>query len=323
MVAGKQVILFEPKLQLLANYLLAGSALEVLPTPDREIGARYLEAERITDDPPATVKIWLEGLASSGVLQRRFVNKIVLCPKCGSANTPVQYCCPVCRSIDIDKKTLLEHLACGAKDKDDSFRRGSQWICPRCSRPLGELGINHKTVGTWFLCRACQKPFDRPQSFHVCEKCRHFFVIEEAVLTDVYAYRLSEDTESQLKGGGVFVKPLKEVLESLGYRVETAGILRGVSGTDHRFDLVGVRESGSKRETVAVDLVASDRLVGDESITTMFAKRYDTNPEKSALVVIPGIVENGRKLASLYKIALIEAASATEAVEKLRLSLSP
>jgi hypothetical protein len=148
-------------------------------------------------------------------------------------------------------------------------------------------------------------------------------VIEEAVLTDVYAYRLSEDTESQLKGGGVFVKPLKEVLESLGYRVEAAGILRGVSGTDHRFDLVGVRESDSKRETVAVDLIASDRLVGDESITTMFAKRYDTNPEKSALVVIPGIVENGRKLASLYKIALIEAASATEAVEKLRLSLSP
>jgi hypothetical protein len=322
-VASKPLILFEPKFVLLANYLLTGSSQELQPTPDAVGGFRYVEAEKIAGDDPATTKKWLEELASSGVLERRFVSKLVTCPKCGSSDTPIQYCCSYCRSIDIDKKLLFEHFACGVIEKEDNFKKGDQLECPRCGRQLGELGITHKAVGTWFLCRSCLKSFDRPQSFHVCRNCRNFFVVEDSVMTDVFAYRLSKDAEAQLKSGGVFLKPLKDVLENLGYDVAIAAVLRGASGTNHQFDLVGTRDDGPAKEVVAIDVVASDGFVEDSSVTTMFAKRYDANPSKSVLVVIPAIRESGKKLAALYKIVLIEAGNASEAVDKLRVNLSP
>lgn len=321
MVASKLPFLHEPKVQLLANYLLIGGSPDLKPTLDPELGVRYPEAERITGDDAATVRKWLGELVSCGILEGRFVNKLILCPKCNSSDTPTHYCCPYCKSIDIDKKALFEHLACGVIDKDDNFRKDGQLVCPRCSRQLNQLGITHKAVGTWFFCRSCQKPFDKPQSFHVCSKCRHFFVVEDAILADVFAYKLSKEAQSQLKSGGLFLKPLKDVLDSLGYEVAIGGVLQGASGTAHRFDLVGTRENGPVKETVAVDVVASDGLVDASSVTAMFAKRYDTNPDKAVLVAIPAILESGKKLAAMYKITLIEAGSAPEAVEKLRLNL--
>lgn len=120
----------------------------------------------------------------------------------------------------------------------------------------------------------------------------------------------------------MFLRPLNDVLESVGYKVTVGGLLRGASGTDHRFDLLGIRENGPVKETIVLDVVASDGVVEASSVTTMFAKRYDTNPDKSVLVVIPTIHNSGKKLAALYKIILIEAASARDAVDKLKLSLS-
>jgi len=316
-VASKSLILFEPKVLLLANYLLTEGTTELFPILENEVSLRYPEAERITGDDTATVSKWLEGLVAKKVLEKRFVSKLIMCPKCGSANTPVHYCCPHCRSVEIDKKALFEHLACGVIDKEDNFRKNGRLICPRCSRQLGELGITHRSVGTWFLCRTCQKAFDRPQSFHVCGRCKEFFVVEDAVLSDVFAYGLSKGAEDELKSGGLFLKPLKDVMEGLGYKVAVAGVLRGASGTEHRFDLVGSIEKGSAKEIIALDIVASTGYVGDATVIATFAKRYDANPTKSILVAVPGIEENGKKLAALYSIDVIEADSASKAVGKL------
>jgi hypothetical protein len=316
-VASKSLTLFDPRVLLLANYLLTEGTHELAPTFDNELGVRYLEGERVTGDDSATVGRWLDELATKGVLERKFVSKLVMCPKCGSADTPVQYCCPHCRSIEIDKKALFEHLACGVIDKEDNFKKGEQLICPRCSRELGELGITHRSVGTWFQCRTCQKAFDRPQSFHVCRRCKQLFVIEDAALSDVFAYKLSKVAEDELKSGGLFLKPLKDVMEQLGFTVTVAGILRGASGTEHRFDLLGIKQIGKAKETVALDLVTSSGYVGDATVIATFAKRYDTNPTRLVLVVVPRIEESGRKLADLYKIEIIEAASASEAEGKL------
>ena len=323
MAAGKPTILFEPKALLLANYLLTESSSELLPTLDQQFGVRYIEAERVTGDEPAQVRKWLEELLGAGVLQGRFVYKLIICPKCNSNQTPVHYCCPYCRSIDIEKKALFEHLACGIIDKEDNFKKGSELICPSCSQKLGELGITHRAAGTWFLCRSCKKPFDRPLSFHVCNVCKHFFVVEDAGMEDVLAYKLSKTAEAELKSGGVFLKPLKDLLEGLGYNVTIAGVLSGTSGTDHRFDLVGTREVEQQKETIAVDVVSSNGSADVSSVTTMFAKRFDAHPDRAVLVAIPAIMEGAKKLATMYSITLIEASSAPEAVEKLKAVLGP
>jgi len=330
-ITSKPMVLFDPKIQLLANYLSSGTSRELSPVPDLQFGVRYPEAERITGDDPVTVKKWLEELVSDGILETKFEGKLLICLKCGSSDTPVHYCCPFCKSIDIEKKALFEHLACGVIDKDDNFGKPGQQVCPRCSRRLDEMGITHRTVGTWFLCRSCQKSFSRTQSFHICNKCKNFFIMEDAELQDIHAYRLCKDAEAELKSGGMFLKPLKDLMEDLGYAVTVAGNLHGASGTVHIFDLVGVKQGEDQKETLAVDVVASDRFVEESSVTAyflkeaywhLFAKRYETNPDRTVLVAIPAIHETGRKLAALYKVTLIEAGSALEAVEKLRADLS-
>jgi hypothetical protein len=49
----------------------------------------------------------------------------------------------------------------------------------------------------------------------------------------------------------------------------------------------------------------------------MFAKVYDVTPDRSFLIAIPKMSENGRKLADLYKIDLIEAKNQKEAMKAL------
>jgi hypothetical protein len=50
----------------------------------------------------------------------------------------------------------------------------------------------------------------------------------------------------------------------------------------------------------------------------MFAKIYDVSPDRACLVAIPKMGENGKKLASLYKIELIEAKDQKEVINVLQ-----
>jgi len=328
--AKKSSALFDHKVQLLVEYFSAGPH-ELSPVSDLEFGTRYPEAERITGDDAATVKRWLEGLASSGILETRFIGKLLICPKCGSSETPIHYCCPTCMSNNIEKRALFEHLGCGHIDKEENFGKRGYQVCPKCSRPLGQVGLTHKEAGTWFLCRNCQTPFPRPQGYHVCSRCKDRFTVENATLQDVFAYKLGKDAELELRSGGAFLQPIKVLMEDLGYEVTVTDILHGASGNVHIFDLLGAKQKTEGRDTVAVDVVVSDPLAEDSSIATyflkeaywhLFAKRYETNPDKSVLIAIPSIHEAGKKLAALYSVTLIEAGTADEAVEKLKARLS-
>jgi hypothetical protein len=50
----------------------------------------------------------------------------------------------------------------------------------------------------------------------------------------------------------------------------------------------------------------------------MFAKIFDATPDRACLVAIPKMSENGRKLASLYKIDLVEAKNQSMAIDALK-----
>jgi len=58
--------------------------------------------------------------------------------------------------------------------------------------------------------------------------------------------------------------------------------------------------------------------VSEQPVIAMFAKIYDVMPDKACLVVIPKISENGKKMASHYKIEVIEAENPKEVVKALK-----
>jgi hypothetical protein len=73
---------------------------------------------------------------------------------------------------------------------------------------------------------------------------------------------------------------------------------------------------------MVVDLAMSTgTVVSEQPVIALFAKIFDVLPEKSYLIAIPKLSENGRKMAELYKIQAIEAKNQEEAIASLQASL--
>jgi transcription elongation factor Elf1 len=217
----------------------------------------------------------------------------------------------------VKKSSLVEHIQCGYIDIEDRFRQKERLVCPRCHNELTKPDVNYRKAGVWCACNDCGKSFDIPVTSHFCRECKNIFVFEDAIYRDVYSYTLSQDVAKEAGVGYILVAPLREFLQSLGFNVESPGFLKGKSGASHMFDLASWR-GGTTRQVVVIDLATSgEEAVTEQAIIAMFAKVYDVSPDRAILVTIPRMSENGRKLASLYKIELIEGKNQKEALNAL------
>jgi len=53
-------------------------------------------------------------------------------------------------------------------------------------------------------------------------------------------------------------------------------------------------------------------------VIALFAKIFDVSPDQAYLIAIPKMSENGKKMAQLYNIRLIEARDQKEAIDALK-----
>jgi len=121
--------------------------------------------------------------------------------------------------------------------------------------------------------------------------------------------------------GWILITPIREFLESRGFEVESPGFLKGKSGASHMFDITA-SSAGVERNITVIDLATStDDIASEQPVIAMFAKIYDVSPERACLVAIPRMSENGKKLAALYKIQLIEAKDQKEVIKEFEKAL--
>jgi transcription elongation factor Elf1/ATP-dependent Clp protease adapter protein ClpS len=305
------------QVQLLISKFVSGELGTLTPTFDLKQGFMYPVADEIVGDSHRTEK-FLQKLFEGSVLERKLYDKIIYCPSCNSANVSTHYTCPHCKSFDVKKSALIEHIKCGYIDTEDHFQKDGKLVCPRCNKELINPDLDYHRAGVWCTCNQCAKSFDIPVPAHFCRECKENFSFDDAICKDVYSYSLTPEAAKEANLSCVLTVPIIEFLEDLGFEVESPGFLNGKSGTRHMFDLTAV-SSGKKKKTTVIDLATStDDVVSEQSVISMFAKIFDANPEKACLVAVPKMSENGRKLATLYKIDLIEAKNQTAAVEALK-----
>ena len=308
------------KTQLLISKFVSDDLDTLYPTFDTKKGFKYPIIEDILGDSSST-ETFLERLFEGGVLERKLYDKIVQCPSCNSANVSIHYNCPHCKSFDIKKSALIEHIKCGYIDTEDHFQKENKLICPKCNKELLNPNLDYNKAGVWCNCNHCSKSFDIPVPTHFCRECEENFTFDEAVYKDVYSYKLTPEAAKESNLGFILTVPIIDFLEKLGYEVESPGFLTGKSGTRHMFDLTAIL-SGKKRNTTAIDIVTStDDVVSEQSVISMFAKIFDTTPNRACLIVIPKMTENGKKLSSLYKINLVEAKDQNSALEALKVCM--
>jgi len=302
--------------QLLISKFVSGELSKLTPVYDSKYGYRYPVVDAILGDPSRTEE-FLQGLFEAEVLKRELYDKIVYCPSCDAANVSMHYCCPHCKSFDVRKSALIEHIQCGYIDTEEKFRKDDKLVCPRCRKELSKPDVDYHKAGVWCTCNECGKSFDIPVPAHFCRDCRRKFTFEEALYKDAYSYSLTPEAVKEATLGWILIAPIREFLESRGFKVESPGFLKGKSGASHMFD-IAASPTGVKRNITVIDLATStDDIVSEQPVIAMFAKIYDVSPDKACLVAIPRMSENGKKLAGLYKIELVEAKDQKEVIKAL------
>jgi len=309
------------RVQALLNKFMSGSIDTLTPIFDLKRGFVYPDVEEIIGESEDAEE-FLAMLVEAGILKRELYDKTVYCPKCGSANVSIQYCCPFCLSFDIKKSSLIEHVKCGYMDIEEKFVSGDGLFCPKCKSQLNVEDVDYRRAGLWCTCNKCGRSFDIPVSRHFCRNCQTNFTFENAKIKDAYTYRLNEDIVKTAASEWAILAPIRKILEDKGFKVETPGFLEGRSGVKHMFDIIAYN-NGRKTEKMAINISTSPdgKPVPEHAIIDMFAKTYDSNIEKAILITIPKISENGRKLANHYKISLIEAKTPEETIEKIKETL--
>jgi hypothetical protein len=305
----------DPTVRAFLSKLVREGIAEIEPVYDSKGAYKYPIVETVTTKAEPTE--FLNNLYESGILNRKLVGMVVNCPNCGSSKISFQYCCPYCRSLNIEKSSLIEHIKCGYIDVEKNFRKADGLSCPKCNEALKKPDMDYRKAGIWCECLDCGKTFDIPVINHFCRECRTRSTFEEAMMMKVYVYSLKEEVKQETLGGWIESVSIKKILEENGFEVETPAFLKGKSGAEHMFDVAAYKRA-KKSEVAVIDFASSTKdPVSEQPVIALFAKIYDVAPDHAYLIVTPKISENGKKMAELYNITIVEASDPKESAESL------
>ncbi len=303
--------------QVLLSKFLDGEIKELEPVYNSKQGYHYPIVEAIVGEASA-VDTFLNKLYEAEILERKLFDNIIYCPNCGSANISVRYCCPYCKSFNIQKSSLIEHAKCGYMDIEENFHKESKLACPKCHKELKKPDVDYRKAGIWCTCKECNKSFDIPIASHFCRDCHGNSKFEDCAVKNVYVYTLKEEVKEEAALGRVLIAPIRDFFTDAGFEVESPAFLKGKSGANHLFDIVA-HKGETKPEVTVIDIATSiENTVSEQSVIALFAKMFDVSPDNAYLIAIPKMSDNGKKMAELYTIRVIEAKNQKEAIKALK-----
>lgn len=132
---------------------------------------------------------WLVSLCSQGLIGTMgLVDRIRICAHCHTGNLNYIDSCPICKSIDFEKKRMIHCFTCGHVAPEENFKNGMMFICPRCNSALRHIGSDYDRPVESYLCNSCGERFIDPEVKADCLKCRHKSAPEDLVIRQLYNY---------------------------------------------------------------------------------------------------------------------------------------
>lgn len=144
----------------------------------------------------------LESLAEKGLLNVEAHEPYISCPDCEAIHVYSRYSCPKCQSNDVEHIKIIEHPFCGYTGLKKEFISGSSLVCPNCSTNFGSVDEkppvdrsrgDYTIVGSSFQCENCGSRFDRPNIFHICQKCGKVFNYMTGTYKKLRDYEIPEN----------------------------------------------------------------------------------------------------------------------------------
>lgn len=197
---GPAVTTDERRLGLLRRIAEAGGTIEPNANPQAKYGYDYLAIGELVEDD-------LEFLAARDYTERRFFDRVSLCPKCSSHHLNVREICPGCRRSNLATEVLLHHFRCGYVGRQSEFAPAAAgdgaWICPKCNRALRHLGTEYDRMGRTQLCRECGLVSETPPVEALCLACATRTPAENLVGIDFFGYVLTSLGRAAIRRGAL------------------------------------------------------------------------------------------------------------------------
>ncbi len=288
--------------------MLVGKITDIRPQLDftSELGFIYPAVEQILEVSGEEVVSILEFLADKGILKRYFFDKFLRCPHCRSAILRPSTRCPKCGSGDITQGRVFEHFPCKFVGLEDEFVTNGKYVCPRCGDELRVSGGDYRSLGLMYKCHDCYEVFSQPEIQWRCLKCGILTPHDEITELNIYSYSLNEAKRGWLE---FELKPKSQLIEFLkqrGYEVKENAEVKGRSGAAHNIDILAARDDG----IISYNMAIGVKVVGDEiglgEIFDFDDKAYDIGIHDKILVVLPALLTEAEKFASLQRIKVLE-----------------
>lgn len=135
---------------------------------------------------------WLISLCAQGLLATAgLVDRIRLCPHCHTGTLNYIDTCPICGSIDFSKKKMIHCFTCSHVAPEETFRKGMQFVCPRCNVTLRHIGSDYDRPLESYICNSCNEHFIEPEVKADCLQCRQKSATEDLEVRQLYKYNLT------------------------------------------------------------------------------------------------------------------------------------
>ena len=301
-------------LQFLLRNITVVISPQALPTDE----VSYPQLQSILGEHAAEADSILARMAAAGVLIETLADKVPACPECNSKQVSIRYLCPQCYAFDITRSFLFEHLKCGKVASDDTFRKGSEYVCPKCQTVLHNFGVEFRAIGAWYKCNRCNNSFNATVHSHFCRPKHHQFAPDRARLIPIYDYKINMRILNEIRNQVLVYGDLISFLEDSGLTVMAPHTIPGKS-EPRTFDLV-ITSKGrwGAQKIIVMDVINSESEIGSDYLREFAAKVRDTKPAASYLVASPKLTDEARDVSRTLKLTIVEAPSLKEAMSTIR-----
>lgn len=306
----------EPKTRDLLRQLLQGEETqEIIPIYAQGLGFIYQITGKKSSENDGIPREFLETLTRLDILKRVFYDSVSSCPNCESAIITLHNRCPKCKSHNVHKENLTEHIVCGYIDEREKY---IDHKCPKCGDPL--LEGKYRNMGSWFVCQQCGERFENPEFDHICRNCNKNFSIKEAKVIEIPKFSLNPSRKKEIVQNVASLEEIRALLVDIGFTVEIPSYAVGQkSGVRHQFSLMAKKIINKQEIIITLDHSTSDTEVHTGPLILYIYKTSEIKVDIPIFLAIPRLNETGKKIASGHNILLIEGQiEGQESIQKIK-----
>ena len=163
----------------------------------------------------------LEDLATRMCLERRFFDRIHLCPQCNHYAVNFREVSPRSKSPDISRADMLHHFKCGHVAPVREFVSGLEYLCPKCGEMLRHIGTDYDRLGAMYVDNETGESFADPDVSCVCLACGFVTEPDRLLQRNIHTYTLSPRGLLAAETGHLYEVSLDAVLMDYDLQIYT------------------------------------------------------------------------------------------------------